>query len=64
AVRQPVLGTVSVYGTYSDKFFVADSVGIYDYNQLKYFASLIGLLIVLYYIYKDWMPARVGGKNA
>ena len=52
--RKTLLGKTYLLGIYRDGFIELIKIHNNDYNYMKYIVSVIGLVILLFYIVKEW----------
>jgi hypothetical protein len=60
-IRDAVNGFVSVYGIYNSEGYVnVINIHYHDYNNFKYIFSLLGPLILITFLFRDWKITRRG----
>lgn len=64
-IRKPIQGSVNILGVFNkDGFIELEDIHYSDYNNTKYLASIIGLLLFLFIFLKEWKITSGGFKYA
>ena len=64
-LRNPKYGTVTIVGRFDKSGSIeVHDIHYSDYNNLKYFASIIGGAIFLYLFFKEWKITKRGFESA
>ncbi len=64
-IRMPIQGTISILGIYNKEGFIElKDIHYFDYNNTKYLASIIGLIMFLFIFFREWKLTSRGFKYA
>ena len=52
--QKSVLGTTTIFGRFKDGYIDLIALHNHNYNYFKYFLSIIGVAILIFYFGKEW----------
>ncbi|MBI2667952.1 hypothetical protein HYX17_04260 [Candidatus Woesearchaeota archaeon] len=64
-IREPTQGSVNIIGVFNKEGFIKlKDIHYSDYNNTKYFVSIIGLIMFLFIFFREWRITLRGFKYA